>query len=404
MKKQIFGLLKGLVREAVETALSADTPTTMEPVQTVAAPPQEENVQTVNTAPVTGQVVVRETIDGYAYKENNGEIRITGYNGSETALRIPAEIEGKPVTVIGKNAFAKKMKLVSVIIPDSVKVLDMLCFMQCSNLKSVTLGRQVAVVADGAFSETAIEQITLPDSVKDIGNNAFWGTPISKINIPAGVNAIAMRCFAKTNLTHFTVPGHVKTICTGAFWGNESLMTVLIKEGTAKMDKEIFKGCRMLKSIAIPASVTEIDGDMLDGCKPDAGKLKIYVVAGSTAERVLQAKYASVACFEVVSLANMDGIENMMEADRKEAEADASGQHYYVKLISAKSSTVMAMKVYGDFTGAGLKASKEKIDSAPCILLETASEETAKACLAALQKCNAVVDPDIYTKTINGAE
>ena len=404
MKRRMLRLLGGMVRNAVESALSADNSSAVETALPTEMPVAVETPLPADTSPVSETTVVRETIDGYTYKENNGEIRITGYNGGETALRIPAEIEGKPVTVIGKNAFAKKTKLVSVIIPDSVKVLDMLCFMQCSNLKSVTLGRQVAVVADGAFSETAIEQITLPDSVKDIGNNAFWGTPISKINIPTGVNAIAMRCFAKTNLTHFTVPGHVKTICTGAFWGNESLMTVLIKEGTAKMDKEIFKGCRMLKSIAIPASVTEIDGDMLDGCKPDAGKLKIYVVAGSTAESVLQAKYASVACFEVVSLANMDGIENMMEADRKEAEAAASGQHYYVKLISAKSSTVMAMKVYGDFTGAGLKASKEKIDSAPCILLETASEETAKACLAALQKCNAVVDPDIYTKTINGAE
>ena len=329
--------------------------------EVIPAPPgAESSLPEEETTPETEEPFAeKKEYMGYTYWEDNGEIRITGYTGSETALEIPAEIDKNPVTVIEMGAFEGNTNLISVTLPDSLEVID---------------------------------------------NNAFWGVPITEINIPAGVTALSMGCFAETNLEHLTVPGSVKYISANALQKNEFLKTVLIEEGTERIEARIFSGCNYLKSIAIPASVTELSEDVLDSCMPNDGKLKIYVVAGSVAESVLNENYADVDCFEVVPLENMDGIEAIMEADRQEVEAAVSGQTYYVKLISAADDKVMAIKVYREFTGEGLRETKDKIDAAPCILMETASEETAKAFLEELQQLNVVVDPDIYTATINGAE
>jgi len=338
------------------------------------------------------------------YKEDNGELRITGYTGSESVLEIPAEIDGKPVTVIGMHSLDQNTNLVSVTIPDSVKVLDILCFSDCTNLKDVTLGSQVVEIQSSAFARTAIEQITIPDTVEVIGNNAFDGSQLKEITIPSAISALYLRCFAETNLEHVVIPANVKTIYPYAFKGNKLLQTVLIEEGVEKLDNEIFSECSAMKSIAFPASVTEMSEDVLLGCIPNTGKLKIYVVSGSVAESVINESYGDKEYYEIISLENMYNIETIMDADRQEAETTVPGQMYYVKLISAADDKVMAIKVYREFTGEGLKETKDKIDAAPCILLETASEETAKALLEELQQLNVVVDPDIYTETINGAE
>ena len=51
---------------------------------------------------------------------NAGEIEITGGNIGVTSVEIPAEIDRKPVTSIGNNAFRDCTSLTEVKIPDSV--------------------------------------------------------------------------------------------------------------------------------------------------------------------------------------------------------------------------------------------------------------------------------------------
>ena len=51
---------------------------------------------------------------------NAGEIEITGCNMGVTSVEIPAEIDRKPVTSIGNNAFRDCTSLTEVKIPDSV--------------------------------------------------------------------------------------------------------------------------------------------------------------------------------------------------------------------------------------------------------------------------------------------
>lgn len=50
----------------------------------------------------------------------NGTLEITGYNGSDTEIVIPSEIDGMSVTKIGNNAYDSCVSLTSIIIPDNI--------------------------------------------------------------------------------------------------------------------------------------------------------------------------------------------------------------------------------------------------------------------------------------------
>lgn len=62
-------------------------------------------------------------VENFEYTIERDKIEITGYNGYPKHLIIPSEIEGKPVTSIGKQAFWDK-NLTTVKIPDSVISID----------------------------------------------------------------------------------------------------------------------------------------------------------------------------------------------------------------------------------------------------------------------------------------
>ena len=65
---------------------------------------------------------------------NAGEIEITGCNMGVTSVEIPAEIDRKPVTSIGNNAFRDCTSLTEVKIPDSVINIGDYAFYGCTNL------------------------------------------------------------------------------------------------------------------------------------------------------------------------------------------------------------------------------------------------------------------------------
>jgi len=64
--------------------------------------------------------IVRTINDGTA-------VKITGFNGGTTDVRIPPRLEGLPVTAIGPSAFARR-QLTSVRLPDTVTHIGVTAF------------------------------------------------------------------------------------------------------------------------------------------------------------------------------------------------------------------------------------------------------------------------------------
>ena len=72
----------------------------------------------------------------YEVIDDGNAIRITKYLGSETAVMIPSEIDGKPVTAVAELAFAEK-EILRVMIPASVTEINEYAFKDCTLLNYV---------------------------------------------------------------------------------------------------------------------------------------------------------------------------------------------------------------------------------------------------------------------------
>jgi hypothetical protein len=89
---------------------------------------------------------------------DGNSVRITGYNGRDTTVTIPARLQNLPVTEIGDGAFREK-GLTTVTIPNSVTAIGQRAFAG-NRLTSVNLPTSVATVADNAFEGN--QNISIP--------------------------------------------------------------------------------------------------------------------------------------------------------------------------------------------------------------------------------------------------
>lgn len=106
--------------------------------------------------------------------ETGDGIVIYGYNGEETEVQIPAEIDGMSVTEIGEKAFYINSFLTAVNLPDSIVKIGKDAFNGCFNLAEVNLSDSVAEIGEYAFCGcSSLIEVNLPDSVAEIGSKHF---------------------------------------------------------------------------------------------------------------------------------------------------------------------------------------------------------------------------------------
>jgi len=158
----------------------------------------------------------------FTYIESGNEVTITGYKGAEGGVNIPAQINGKPVTVIRSEAFAQMTSLTSVTIPNSVISIGGGAFSDCRKLVSVTIGNSVTSIEGHAFSGTGLISVNIPDSVTSMGQAVFASC--------------------------------------------ESLISVTIGSGLTSISANTFRGCSEISNISIPNTITGIEYDAFNDC------------------------------------------------------------------------------------------------------------------------------------------
>ena len=199
--------------------------------------------------------------DGYIYGDfryycdDDGNVLISKYVGDAENVVIPAEINGKKVTVISCGAFGWWCNnLTGVTIPDGVTEIRHGAFEDCRNLTDVKLPNSVTKIGDYAFNYyTSLTSITIPDSVIKIGKAAFWNcSGLTDVTIPNSVKVIGDYAFSDCeNLKSVTIPNSVKEIGEGVFWNDTGLTTITIPNSVTIIGFGAFNGCTNLQNLLI---------------------------------------------------------------------------------------------------------------------------------------------------------
>lgn len=205
---------------------------------------------------------------------------------------------------LGESVFYECKKLSALELPNPItKIPDYFCW-SCTALTEVKLPDNCESIGDGAFYETAIVTITIPEKVTvlpgvdiydemhtnygafgqcekletvifaaeqgliSIGSNSFVACrSLSNIQIPETVEEIGPSAFAACeSLTSVKIPDGVTCIQAFAFEQCVSLNEIVLSKNCESISEDAFWYCRNLSEVTIPASCNVVSKRAFSGC------------------------------------------------------------------------------------------------------------------------------------------
>lgn len=129
----------------------------------------------------------------FEYTEKDGEITIKKYNGTDTVVVIPEEINGKPVVGISYDAFKGNATIVEVVIPRSVERISFNAFEGCIALQKVTMLGKTRIYMRAFKGCVSLRSVVINDSIDE---GAFEGCiQLRSVEIGADVYKIEEGAF-----------------------------------------------------------------------------------------------------------------------------------------------------------------------------------------------------------------
>jgi hypothetical protein len=193
-------------------------------------------------------------------------IQILKYKGSNTVVRIPAKIGGKPVTTIGASSFKDNKTITSVIIPTGVTTIGREAFGGCENLASVSIPNTVTTIEWFAFNRAAFTSVTIPASVRTL-NGFTYCKNLTSVTIQPGVTTIGSQAFSGcTSLTSITLPNSVTLIEYDAF-KSSGLTSITIPNSVTTIHSSVFESCAELTSLTLGTGIKSLSGNMTQFCQ-----------------------------------------------------------------------------------------------------------------------------------------
>jgi hypothetical protein len=184
------------------------------------------------------------------------------YQGTSTNVTIP---EG--VKTIGTLAFMDNDKIKTVTMPDTLKRIEDSAFLYCEKLNKVIFSKNLEYIGELAFSGTDLTSVSFPESLRLIGKGAFSGCELTELKLNSGLEVIGIEAFCGVPIKKVTIPKTVETISSLAFNFCENLTSVTISNGVKRIESNAFGDCKNLTKVTIPSSVNYIDEDAFYGTK-----------------------------------------------------------------------------------------------------------------------------------------
>lgn len=183
----------------------------------------------VSTAPVASVIAVmcskpvtanaQTSVSGdYEYtviSETNGEkaVALTEYNGTESTIITPSEIDG--YKVVGLNGtFSGNKYVTSITVSEGVCFIGRNTFYSLSNSLSLKLPNTLEYIDGSSFKNTVIQNMNFPQGLLSVGTEAFTGAQFlnGDIVLPESLLYLPYNAFAYSNITSVYIPSNVRFV------------------------------------------------------------------------------------------------------------------------------------------------------------------------------------------------
>lgn len=127
-------------------------------------------------------------------------------------------------------------------------------FYNCTNLKKATiLKSSVNHLGSSVFSNcNNLEEVVLPDDATKINVNMFNGnTNLTKVNIPSSLIIIEQNAFSNSGINNITLPETLTTISAASFEYCNNLTSINIPNNVTLIGSYAFQNCSNLTSVSI---------------------------------------------------------------------------------------------------------------------------------------------------------
>ena len=202
----------------------------------------------------------------YELSEDETYAIAINYTGNAERIMVSDTYQGVPVTEIGSGAF-EETDIVSVVLPDTITVIGDSAFYSCDQLVSADIGDSVEIICERAFFRCySLTDIVLPEGLISIEYYAFASCQnLETLDIPDSVTTIENNAFLYCYKL-ITVENGVSYVDNWAVDFDDTHTSVTLKDGTVGISDQAFESSNKLRSVTVPDSVIHMGAYAFSSC------------------------------------------------------------------------------------------------------------------------------------------
>ena len=221
----------------------------------------------------------------FTYEIVDDNAVITGYNGTDTVITVPAQINGISVEKINDGAFKGNTMLKSVTVSSGIEDIGAFAFENCTSLATISLPDTIVHIGEKAIYNTAYYnnksnwKLRRTESAGDVNiGNGMDTIPWEDIAAPLleylylGKNLIEIEYSGS-----YTVKKGTLVIADGAAVGSVKAYEVVLPDSVVSIGCRAFEGCTDLETVKNLNAVDYIG----DGAFKDCTSLKKFDISES---------------------------------------------------------------------------------------------------------------------------
>jgi hypothetical protein len=189
-------------------------------------------------------------------------------NGTTEDIVIPDTYKGKNVIAIGEGAFANT-NIKTITLPQNLESIKYKAFYNCTSLESIVIPESVTEIRASAFENcTKLKKVSLSNGITKIRASAFKNDKkLYDIELPESLEYLGASAFSHcSSLREITIPSKVTEINGQTFEYCTLLKKINLHDNIVSIHGETFVGDEMLNDVTLPSKITEIRGNTFEGC------------------------------------------------------------------------------------------------------------------------------------------